>query len=92
MGSLQNGAPATTSQACKSNFIEYGMCAEGYKLLGSNGKEGPTVCTNECHYENSNKQEKTLDCTCGMTETGKGYCKILEGDLNFTDVLFSIND
>ena len=85
-GSLENGEPATNSMACKSNFIMFGKCDEGFKLVRNYYTKQPSVCKEECNYINSRNEALVKDCVCGMNQINISFCQVLEGDFDFTIV------
>ena len=81
IGSKNNGENAMIPGACKSLYTMKGVCAPG-PALEQGKEENPTACV----YRLNNKENITETPMCGMTKTGKKFCKPGRGDVSVSNV------
>jgi hypothetical protein len=79
IGSKEINKTATVPEACKSFYVEGGLCKEAPKLKSFN----------ETHCEYTN--EEVVKSICGLTELKKKYCPAAPGDVDIQDVSCSCN-
>lgn len=82
--SIDNNQPALVPATCKSLFMYEGKCSAGPTLSEDNKKTNICIGRNNlepiCKYSISNGPSFNESCTCGMTNTTFGLCKLGEGD------------
>lgn len=85
IGSKSYNETATAPAACRSFFIDNGVCAPGPKINQSDKYACPE--SGICTYFYGDNNNLTEGCHCGMTNTSKAYCNPGRGDVNSENVI-----
>jgi hypothetical protein len=91
IASLELAAQTYAPAACKSFYMENGVCKAGPRLDGLTKGDTATPCPEDskCKYTANDGNSYTEGCTCGMQEENKAVCRIGEGDVDLSDVRWS---
>lgn len=90
LGSGEIDQKASSPIACKSFYLEGGVCKDGPKLTGysDDGLACPKD-TNQCEYKQGDKVVSNDKCRCGRGPKGTTYCQPGRGDIDMQPVRFS---